>query len=108
MTPTPPTSARFTRLAETGRKPIRLTIDGAPATALEGDTVLVALLCNGKRLRDSEFGDATRSGFCLMGACQDCWVRDASGARLLACATPAVEGMAILTVAPDGSWLRRT
>ena len=47
---------RFVRLAETGRPSIALRIDGRPATALAGDTLLVALLSNGRRVRDSEFG----------------------------------------------------
>ena len=84
--PSPP---RFVRLDETGRAPapVRFTIDGRPATALEGDTLLVAMLSNGAALRRSEFGDGNRSGFCLMGACQDCWVWTADGGRLRACST---------------------
>ncbi|HEV8312058.1 MAG TPA: 2Fe-2S iron-sulfur cluster-binding protein [Burkholderiaceae bacterium] len=34
-----------------------LRIDGRPVQALAGDTLLVALLTNGLRVRDSEFGD---------------------------------------------------
>ena len=99
--------ARFVRLGETGRAPIRLTIDGAAASALEGDSVLTALLCNGRRVRDSEFGDGVRAGFCLMGACQDCWVWDLTAGesrRTRACTTVATDGMAIATRAPESSW----
>ena len=99
--------ARFVRLAETGRCAIRLTIDGAHASALEGDTVLVAVLGNGTRLRHCEFGNGTRAGFCLMGACQDCWVWDEAGRRLRACTTTVTDGMAIVTRAPDSSWPRQ-
>ena len=67
----------------------------------------VALLCSGRRVRDSEFGDGARAGFCLMGACQDCWVRDGAGRRVRACTTPAVDGMDIVTRAPDATWPRR-
>lgn len=98
-------SARFVRLAETGRAEVRLTIDGTPATALAGDTLLVALLTAGRRIRDSEFGDGTRAGFCLMGACQDCWVWDEDGRRLRACSTPVADGMRIFTRAPDAGWV---
>ena len=70
--PQPGSGGRFVRLAETARAPLSLLIDGAPASALEGDTLLVALLMHGRRVRTSEFGDGTRAGFCLMGACQDC------------------------------------
>jgi predicted molibdopterin-dependent oxidoreductase YjgC len=98
---------RFVRVGETGRAALRLTIDGAPAVALDGDTLLTALLCNVTRVRDSEFGDGARAGFCLMGACQDCWVWDSTGRRLRACTTPAADGMVILTRAPESpgtSW----
>jgi predicted molibdopterin-dependent oxidoreductase YjgC len=99
--PAPP---RFVRLAETGRPSIALRIDGRPATALAGDTLLVALLSNGRRVRDSEFGDGARAGFCLMGACQDCWVWSEQGERLRACSTMARSGMAILTRPPARLW----
>ena len=88
---------RFVRLAETARPTLHLVIDGQPATALEGDTLLVALLTHGRRVRTSEFGDGTRAGFCLMGACQDCWVWDEAGRRLRACSTAVVDGMAVRT-----------
>ncbi|WP_203076964.1 (2Fe-2S)-binding protein [Falsiroseomonas ponticola] len=85
------------RVAEADRPPIRLSVDGREVTALAGDTLLTALLVAGARLRDSEFGDGPRAGFCLMGACQDCWVWTEAGARLRACSTPAEAGMRILT-----------
>ena len=107
MPPTPPapnSPPRFVRLAETGRLPISLRVDGRPATALTGDTLLVALLSEGRRLRDSEFGDGPRAGFCLMGACQDCWLWTESGERLRACSTMAEAGMAVLTRPPAALW----
>ena len=51
-----------------------------------GDTLIVALLGQVRHLR-SEFGDGVRAGFCLMGACQDCWVYTVEGERMRACAT---------------------
>lgn len=92
---------RFLRLAETGRPEIRFRIDGREATALQGDTLMVAMLTNGGRLRRSEFGPEARAGFCLMGACQDCWVWCEDGTRLRACSVPVAEGMRILTEAPE-------
>ncbi len=85
------------RVAETERPTVAITIDGVVAQALAGDTVLTALLVNGRRLRDSDFGDGPRAGFCLMGACQDCWVWTASGERLRACTTYVSQGLAIRT-----------
>lgn len=100
----PPQHTRFVRLDETGRAPVRFTIDGRPATALEGDTLLVALLSNGASLRRSEFGDGVRAGFCLMGACQDCWVWTSDGGRLRACSTSVADGLSIATEQPEASW----
>lgn len=37
----------FRRLDERARAPVRITVDGAPVTALAGDTLLVALLTEG-------------------------------------------------------------
>ena len=97
-------AARFVRLAEEARSPIALDIDGEAVQALQGDTLLVAILCNRERVRVSEFGDGSRAGFCLMGACQDCWVWTAEGARVRACSTLATDGMKILTREPQNPW----
>lgn len=97
-------SARFLRLDETTRQPVTIQVDGETVRALQGDTVLVAILCTGQRLRASEFGDGTRAGFCLMGACQDCWVWAADGGRIRACSTPVSAGMCISTRQPEPSW----
>jgi predicted molibdopterin-dependent oxidoreductase YjgC len=70
-------------------------LDGAPADALEGDTLLTAILVREGHLRTSEFGDGLRAGFCLMGACQDCWVNVEGGGRVRACTTPITEGMRV-------------
>ena len=96
--------ARYVRLAEQQRAEVRLVIDGREARALEGDTLLVALLANTKHLRHSEFGSEVRSGFCLMGACQDCWVRDAQGNRIRACTTVAKDGMTVCTTREEATW----
>jgi predicted molibdopterin-dependent oxidoreductase YjgC len=95
---------RFVRLAETARAPVRLIIDGQTVDALAGDTLMVAILNNVRHLRESEFGDGKRAGFCLMGACQDCWVWTATGERLRACTTVVGEGMHIITTQPGAAW----
>jgi len=97
-------NSRFVRLAERERQPVSLSIDGRSVQALVGDTLLVALLTHGLRVRDSEFGDGARAGFCLMGACQDCWVWTQSGERLRACSTPVRDGLAVLTRPPAALW----
>jgi predicted molibdopterin-dependent oxidoreductase YjgC len=86
----------FHRLVPRDGAPIPFTIDGAPAEARAGDLLLTAILLHRSSLRRFEFGDAHRAGFCLMAACQDCWVSLADGRRLRACTTPVEPGMAIV------------
>jgi hypothetical protein len=95
---------RFVRLGETGRPAVTIFVDGAAVQALLGDTLLVAVLTHSGTLRRSEFGGTARAGFCLMTACQDCWVWTAAGERLRACDTQVKAGLSILTEQPDGSW----
>jgi predicted molibdopterin-dependent oxidoreductase YjgC len=90
-------SSQFQRLAETDRPSVTLTIDGAPVEAMVGDTVLTAILTHMRRVRMAEFGGEPRAGFCLMGACQDCWVGLADGRRLRACTSFVEAGMALET-----------
>jgi NADH dehydrogenase/NADH:ubiquinone oxidoreductase subunit G len=87
---------KLVRLRDVHRPRIALTLDGAPVEAQQGDTLLTALLAAGAgHLRESEFGDGPRAGFCLMGACQDCWVVVEGRGRLRACATLAEDGMVV-------------
>ncbi len=88
-------SGQLLRLAESDRRPIQITVGDRTIEALNGDTLLTALLLVRSHLRISEFGDGPRAGFCLMGACQDCWVVLADGRRLRACTTLAEDGMAL-------------
>jgi predicted molibdopterin-dependent oxidoreductase YjgC len=90
-------SAILHRIDGVAREPVAFELDGRPCTALEGDTVLTAILTQATRLREAEFSGAPRAGFCFMGACQDCWVRLADGERLRACTTPLEPGMRIRT-----------
>ena len=93
---------QFHRLIARPGPSIGFTIDGAPAQAQAGDTLMTAILLNAPALRRAEFGDAMRAGFCLMAACQDCWVQLADGRRLRACTALVEPGMAVLTGATDG------
>ena len=86
---------RLRRLAETDRSDVPFMLDGAQAIALEGDTLLTAILLRDDHLRESEFGDGLRAGFCLMGACQDCWVNVEGSGRVRACTTQITEGMRV-------------
>ena len=88
---------RLVRVAERERARVAIRIDGRTVEALAGDTLLTAILLYQGHLRYSEFGDGPRAGFCLMGACQDCWVATTDGAALRACTTYVTEGMAVTT-----------
>jgi D-hydroxyproline dehydrogenase subunit gamma len=88
---------QFIRVAEAHRTPLSFTLDGVRVTALSGDTLLTAILTHTRRVRDSEFGAEPRAGFCLMGACQDCWVRIDGGVRVRACSTLVEPDMQVVT-----------
>lgn len=90
-------NAQFQRLEEPRALTVRFSIDGQPAQAKAGDFLLTAMLLNQGYVRQSEFGDTKRAGFCLMAACQDCWVTLGDGRRVRACDTPVEEGMSVLT-----------
>ncbi|MFA0930585.1 (2Fe-2S)-binding protein [Pseudomonas syringae pv. tagetis] len=97
-------NGRFVRLGERDRPVVSLLVDGAPIEALQGDTLMVALLTRKSTLRQSEFDPGRRAGFCLMGACQDCWVWTRSGERLRACSNEVRDGLDIVTTQPEAKW----
>jgi predicted molibdopterin-dependent oxidoreductase YjgC len=97
------TAGRIVRLAERDRAEVHFCLDGQIRRALDGDTVLTAMLVSGHALRMSEFEPEPRAGFCLMGACQDCWVWQEKGPRIRACSTFVAEGMRLRTTPPE-SW----
>jgi predicted molibdopterin-dependent oxidoreductase YjgC len=93
----PKRDAQFVRVAETQREPLSFFIDGHEVFALQGDTLLTAVLMQQRRVRESEFSGAPRAGFCLIGACQDCWMRTEDGLRLRACSTLVTQGLRVVT-----------
>ena len=98
------TPSGFHRVDEKGRQPISLTVDGVVISALEGDTVLTALLLSKHSARRTEWSGEPRAGFCFMGACNDClvWREDAS--KIRACTTPAEDGMVLFSQVPELAW----
>ncbi|MFO1148036.1 MAG: (2Fe-2S)-binding protein [Alsobacter sp.] len=97
------TQGRVVRLAATGRAPVRFVLDGETCEGLAGDTVLTAVLAVAPALRLGDRGDGARAGFCLMGACQDCWMWQENGPRFQACSMPLSAGLRLLT-RPPGDW----
>ena len=82
------------------------TVSFVPVLHVDGDTILTAVLTQHDRLRRNEFSDAPRAGFCMMGACQDCWIATEDGDRLRACSTFIVPGMALVTGGASPGWPR--
>jgi NADH dehydrogenase/NADH:ubiquinone oxidoreductase subunit G len=101
-TPPPGARGRLVRVAPFRGAPLRITVDGVAVEAREGESILAAVLSARGELRTLEFNGEPRAGFCLMGACQDCWVWLGDGRRVRACTTPVAPDMAILTQAPVG------
>jgi D-hydroxyproline dehydrogenase subunit gamma len=91
----------FVRAVRRDGPRVEFSIDGRLVSAQAGDSILAAMLTNGDVLRRLEFGCAPRAGFCLMGACQDCWVWTDDGGRARACTTLVMPGMRISTAPPD-------
>ncbi|MFW2541239.1 (2Fe-2S)-binding protein [Primorskyibacter sp. 2E107] len=96
-------TGRLVRLAEASRATVSFTFDDAVLEGLQGDTVLTAILMSRPALRHAEFGPEERAGFCLMGACQDCWIWQDDGPRLRACSTELKAGMRLRST-PHASW----
>lgn len=90
-------SGLLQRVAAGTRDTLEFELNGRTCIALQGDTVLSAVLTQSDKLRSAEFSGAARAGFCMMGACQDCWVQLVDGERLRACTTPIEPGMRIRT-----------
>ncbi|WP_200821982.1 hypothetical protein [Caballeronia arvi] len=59
-------SARFVRVAETGRQSFTTTFDEATVRASEGDTLMCRTPTAQDALHDREFGDGRRAAFYLM------------------------------------------
>jgi hypothetical protein len=89
--------ALLNRLARQSLPPVPFTLNGVPCVGRIGDTVMTAILTQSDRLRLSDFSGGPRAGFCLMGACQDCWVLTAEGKRIRACGTALEPGMDLRT-----------
>jgi predicted molibdopterin-dependent oxidoreductase YjgC len=88
---------QFQRVGEQSRPAVAFFLDGRPASALLGDTVLTAVLTQVRSVRRNEFSQQPRAGFCVMGACQDCWMKTADGRTVRACSTPIAPGMQLLS-----------
>jgi NADH dehydrogenase/NADH:ubiquinone oxidoreductase subunit G len=80
-----------------------VVVDGIRVSARAGQSVLSVLLARDVSVRVHELSGEPRAGFCLMGACQDCWVWFGDARRGRACTTPVEDGMTIFTRPPHVS-----
>jgi len=86
---------QMVRLVDRDRPSLMFSLDGAAASAREGDTILTAVLTLRRLLAEPQ-PDEPRAGFCLMGACQECWVA-VDGTPVRACGTLIRSGMRVDT-----------
>lgn len=75
----------------------QFTLNDKQVSARTGETVLTALRMNLDHGYSSALQDMPRAGFCLMGACQDCWLWRTDGAPIRACTTLVEQGMQLKT-----------
>lgn len=92
---------RFVPVSDSATAKVTIRIDGASAQVGKGCSVLSAVLLHRKAARMSSAANKPRAGFCLMGACQDCWLWLADGRRIRGCTTPVADGMEILSTQPE-------
>jgi hypothetical protein len=97
-----PSRARLVRVARLTGAPIRIFVDGAAVATQEGESVLTAVLAVSGHLRELDSNGELRAGFCLMGACQDCWVWFGDAPRGRACTALVREGLEVFTRPPAG------
>ena len=90
-----PRRARLVRIARLTGAPFRIMVDGSPVETQEGESVLAAMFSVTSHLRELESNGEKRAGFCLMGACQDCWVVVEGRGTVRACTTLVEPGMRI-------------
>jgi D-hydroxyproline dehydrogenase subunit gamma len=74
---------------------LTLTLDGAPVTAYEGETVATLLLAEGHIATRTTPGGEPRGVFCGMGVCFDCLVVVDGIPNTRACMTQVREGMEV-------------
>src|SRR4051812_10917086 len=95
--PSIPRASMWTRLPDDTAVAVEISIDGAPFSAREGDSVAAALLAAGVTAFRSTFSGAPRGPLCMMGACFECLVTVDGHPRQQACMVVVRPGMAIDT-----------
>lgn len=76
---------------------ITLTVDGEAVTAWQGETLATVLLLQDRSAFYRTRSGAPRAPFCNMGTCFECRVHVTGRGWLLACMSPAEDGMEVTT-----------
>ena len=95
---------RWVRIARARGESVPFTIDGIPVRGRAGEMLIAAILAVRPDLGCLPPDRRSRAGFCLIGLCQDCWVRLGDGRRVRACTTPLEPSMAVRLDSSDESW----
>ena len=94
--------ARFVQAARWTSPAIEIAVDGETVAVPRGQSILTAVLTHRHALRTQMASGGPRAGFCLMGACQECWIWLGDGRRVRACTTEVAENMEVCTAGPPG------
>ena len=90
---------------EVRKKKVDLVYDGKPIQALEGDTILAALLASGVKVTHySNKSGQPRGLFCGIGRCTDCVMIVNGEPNVRTCVTLVEEGMRVETQFGRGKW----
>lgn len=84
-------------------RPVTITVDGMPVSALEGEPIAASLYAAGIRFtRRLPVSGGSRGPFCMIGLCTECTVTVDGEANVKACMTPVREGMVVETARGGG------
>ncbi len=97
-------TGRFRRTVGAEWRAVPFRIDGVTVLGREGDSLLTAILCLRADLGALPPDPRRRAGFCLIGLCQDCWVRLRGRGRVRACTTPLEPDMDVLLDSDGELW----
>lgn len=88
--------SRFRRLPQATERTVTLIVEGQEVQAREGETVAAALLAAGLiKTRTTPTTGASRSPYCLMGACFECLMEIDGVPNRQACMTLVAPGMRV-------------
>jgi len=90
------------------KKKINIYVDDKPISAIEGDTILTALLAQGIRInRITKKRKEPRGLFCGIGRCTDCVMIVNGIPSVRTCVTFVEEGMRVETQEGVGHWKKK-